>query len=109
MRFHSHPGPGVHLPPPVWVIGCMMLGLLLDRLAALPPLPLPALAASLLGGALMLAGSGAIAAGVIGIDSAGAFMNYVVVGFVWKTLMEVVLLPVTYPTIAAVRRAETSV
>ncbi|TXG84094.1 MAG: isoprenylcysteine carboxylmethyltransferase family protein [Sphingomonadales bacterium] len=65
MRFHSHPGPGVHLPPPVWVIGCMMLGLLLDRLAALPPLPLPALAASLLGGALMLAGSGVIAAGVI--------------------------------------------
>ena len=33
-------------------------------------------------------------------------MNYVVVGFVWKTAMEVVLLPVTYPTIAAVRRAE---
>ena len=47
-----------------------------------------------------------IAAGVIGIDSAGSFINYVVVGFLWKTLMEVVLLPVTYPTIAAVRRAE---
>ena len=47
-----------------------------------------------------------IAASVIGIDSAGAFMNYVVVGFVWKTAMEVLLLPVTYPTIAAVRRAE---
>lgn len=47
-----------------------------------------------------------IAAGVIGIDSAGAFVNYVAVGFVWKTAMEVVLLPVTYPTIAAVRRAE---
>ena len=47
-----------------------------------------------------------IAAGVIGIDSAGAFVNYVVVGFLWKTLMEVVLLPITYPTIAAVRRAE---
>lgn len=47
-----------------------------------------------------------IAASVIGIDSAGAFVNYVLVGFVWKTLMEVVLLPVTYPTIAAVRRAE---
>ena len=47
-----------------------------------------------------------IAASVIGIDSFGAFMNYVVVGFVWKTAMEVVLLPVTYPTIAAVRRAE---
>lgn len=47
-----------------------------------------------------------IAASVIGIDSAGAFMNYVVVGFVWKTAMEVLLLPVTYPTIAAVRLAE---
>ncbi|MBA1834188.1 queuosine precursor transporter [Corynebacterium wankanglinii] len=47
-----------------------------------------------------------IAASVIGIDSFGAFANYVVVGFLWKTLMEVVLLPVTYPTIAAVRRAE---
>ena len=47
-----------------------------------------------------------IAAGVIGIDSAGAFINYVIVGFLWKTIMEVVLLPITYPTIAAVRRAE---
>ena len=47
-----------------------------------------------------------IAAGVIGIDSAGAFVNYVAVGFVWKTVMEVILLPITYPTIAAVLRAE---
>lgn len=47
-----------------------------------------------------------IAAGVIGIDSAGAFINYVIVGFLWKTVMEIVLLPITYPTIAAVRRAE---
>ncbi len=50
-----------------------------------------------------------IAAAVIGINSTGAFVNYVVVGFLWKTAMEVLLLPVTYPTIAAVRRAETSV
>ncbi|MGV0346608.1 queuosine precursor transporter [Corynebacterium coyleae] len=48
----------------------------------------------------------AIAASVIGVDSASTFINYVVVGFLWKTLMEVVLLPITYPTIAAVRRAE---
>ena len=47
-----------------------------------------------------------IAASVIGVDSASTFINYVVVGFLWKTLMEVVLLPITYPTIAAVRRAE---
>ncbi len=47
-----------------------------------------------------------IAAGVIGIATAGEFVNYVAVGFVWKTLMEVVLLPITYPTIAWVRRQE---
>lgn len=47
-----------------------------------------------------------IAAGVIGISTAGEFVNYVAVGFVWKTLMEVVLLPLTYPTIAWVRRQE---
>ncbi|MCQ4622653.1 queuosine precursor transporter [Corynebacterium sp. CCUG 69979] len=50
-----------------------------------------------------------IAAGVIGIDSAGAFINYVAVGFFWKTIMEIVLLPITYPTIAAVRRKEEEV
>lgn len=47
-----------------------------------------------------------IAAGVIGIATAGEFVNYVVVGFLWKTLMEVILLPITYPTIAWVRRQE---
>ena len=47
-----------------------------------------------------------IAAGVIGISTAGEFVNYVAVGFAWKTLMEVVLLPLTYPTIAWVRRQE---
>ena len=50
-----------------------------------------------------------IAAGVIGISTAGEFVNYVAVGFVWKTLMEVVLLPITYPTIAWVRRQEEQV
>lgn len=50
-----------------------------------------------------------IAAGVIGIATAGEFVNYVAVGFVWKTLMEVVLLPITYPTIAWVRRQEEQV
>ena len=47
-----------------------------------------------------------IAAGGVDADHAGAFVNYVAVGFVWKTVMEVILLPITYPTIAAVRRAE---
>lgn len=50
-----------------------------------------------------------IAAGVIGIATAGEFVNYVVVGFLWKTLMEVILLPITYPTIAWVRRTEEQV
>ncbi len=50
-----------------------------------------------------------IAAGVIGISTAGEFVNYVAVGFAWKTLMEVVLLPITYPTIAWVRRQEEQV
>ena len=48
----------------------------------------------------------AIAASVIGIATPGDFINYVLVGFVWKTLMEVILLPVTYPTIAWVRGVE---
>lgn len=50
-----------------------------------------------------------IAAGVIGISTAGEFVNYVAVGFAWKTLMEVVLLPITYPTIAWARRQEEQV
>ena len=49
-----------------------------------------------------------IAATVIGIDSAGAFLNYVVVGFVWKTLVEVGLLPVSTAAIAWAKRAEPS-
>ena len=48
----------------------------------------------------------AIAASVIGIATPGDFINYVLVGFVWKTLMEVILLSVTYPTIAWVRGVE---
>lgn len=48
----------------------------------------------------------AIAASVIGIATPGDFINYVLVGFLWKTLLEVVLLPITYPTIAWVRGVE---
>ncbi|AWB84977.1 hypothetical protein C3E79_00650 [Corynebacterium liangguodongii] len=48
----------------------------------------------------------AIAAGVIGIETPGQFANYVIVGFLWKTFMEIVLLPITYPVIGTVRRAE---
>lgn len=48
----------------------------------------------------------AIAAGVIGITTWADFVNYVVVGFLWKTLVEIVVLPVTYAVIAYVKRRE---
>lgn len=48
----------------------------------------------------------AIAAPVIGIDSWGTFLNYVTVGFLWKTGIEVVLLPLTTRAIAWVKARE---
>ena len=47
-----------------------------------------------------------IAAPVIGIDSWGAFLNYVLVGYVYKCLVEVVIMPVTYGAIAWLKRRE---
>jgi queuosine precursor transporter len=41
-----------------------------------------------------------------GLVTGAQFINYVIVGYLFKTLMEVVLLPVTYPTIAWVKRRE---
>lgn len=49
-----------------------------------------------------------IAASVIGISTAGQFVNYVVVGYVYKCLLEVVLLPITYPVIRWVKQREPS-
>lgn len=49
-----------------------------------------------------------IAAGAIGITTVGQFINYVIVGYLYKTMLEVVLLPVTYPVIRAVKRREPS-
>lgn len=49
-----------------------------------------------------------IAAGAIGITTAGDFINYVIVGYLYKALLEVVLLPVTYPVIRAIKRREPS-
>jgi uncharacterized integral membrane protein (TIGR00697 family) len=37
------------------------------------------------------------------------FLNYLVVGYLYKTLVEVLLLPITYPVIAAVKRREAAV
>ncbi|VEH82532.1 conserved hypothetical integral membrane protein [Corynebacterium kutscheri] len=48
----------------------------------------------------------AIAAPVIGINSTAAFINYVVVGFLWKTLIEVLLLPITTQVIKWVKNRE---
>ncbi len=48
----------------------------------------------------------AIAAPVIGIATGSDFINYVVVGFLWKTLIEIILLPITYMVIAWVKRRE---
>ncbi|MBV7294430.1 queuosine precursor transporter [Corynebacterium sp. TAE3-ERU12] len=47
-----------------------------------------------------------IAAPVIGISTAGDFINYVIVGFVWKTSVEILMLPVTYAVIAWVKKRE---
>ena len=43
-----------------------------------------------------------------GIITGADFVNYVVTGYVYKTLLEVVLLPITYPTIAWVKKHEPS-
>lgn len=41
-----------------------------------------------------------------GIITGAEFWNYVLVGYAYKTLLEVILLPVTYRVIAAVKRRE---
>ena len=41
-----------------------------------------------------------------GVITGAEFVNYVLVGYLYKTLLEVVLLPVTYRVIAAVKRRE---
>lgn len=48
----------------------------------------------------------AIAAPVIGISTAGDFLNYVLVGFLWKTIMEAILLPLTSLVIRRVKKKE---
>ena len=47
-----------------------------------------------------------IAAPVIGISTVGDTANYVVVGFVWKTLVEVVVMPITYLVIYRIKAHE---
>ena len=47
-----------------------------------------------------------IAAPAIGITGFAAVANYTVLGFLYKTVLEVVLLPVTYPTIRLLKKHE---
>ncbi|GAA4763393.1 queuosine precursor transporter [Citricoccus nitrophenolicus] len=47
-----------------------------------------------------------IAAGVIGITDLPTFLNYVLVGFLFKSLVEIVFAPVTMWVIGRVKRAE---
>lgn len=49
-----------------------------------------------------------IAASALGIATGGDFINYVVVGFVWKTLVEIIIMPVTYLVVGWLKRAEPS-
>jgi queuosine precursor transporter len=48
----------------------------------------------------------AIAAGAIGISTWRDFITYVALGWVYKTLVEIVVLPVTYRVIAYIKRRE---
>lgn len=41
-----------------------------------------------------------------GVITGSEFLNYVFYGYVYKVLLEVVLLPITYPTIRAIKRRE---
>lgn len=47
-----------------------------------------------------------IAAGAIGIQTWQQFVNYVVIGFLWKTLVEIVVMPITYRVIALLKKHE---
>jgi len=48
----------------------------------------------------------AIAAGAIGISTWGDFVTYVALGWVYKTVVEILVLPVTYRVIAYIKRRE---
>lgn len=50
----------------------------------------------------------AIAAPVIGVTTWGQFASFVLIGFVWKTLIEIVVMPGTYAAVRHLKRAEPS-
>jgi uncharacterized integral membrane protein (TIGR00697 family) len=43
-----------------------------------------------------------------GVITGAEFLNYVIIGYLYKTLLEVVLLPVTYPVIRSIKKHEPS-
>lgn len=47
-----------------------------------------------------------IAAGAIGIETVSQFVNFVIVGFLWKTLCEILVMPITYRVIAILKKRE---
>ncbi|WP_154769423.1 queuosine precursor transporter [Nakamurella alba] len=47
-----------------------------------------------------------IAGPVIGITSPGDLLNYTLIGFAYKTAVEIILLPITYRVIAAIKKRE---
>ncbi|MDL9948250.1 queuosine precursor transporter [Gordonia sp. ABSL11-1] len=49
-----------------------------------------------------------IAATALGISTWGDFINYTMVGFVWKTLVEIIIMPVTYLVVGRLKKAEPS-
>ncbi len=50
----------------------------------------------------------AIAAPVIGVQTWGQFLSFVVIGFVWKTAVEIVVMPGTYAVVGYLKRREPS-
>ena len=49
-----------------------------------------------------------IAAGAIGINTVGDYLTYVALGWLYKTAVEILVLPITYRVIALIKRREPS-
>ncbi|GAB20470.1 hypothetical protein GOEFS_115_01100 [Gordonia effusa NBRC 100432] len=49
-----------------------------------------------------------IAATALGISTWSDFWNYTIIGFVWKTLVELMVMPLTYRVVSWLKRAEPS-
>lgn len=49
-----------------------------------------------------------IAAPILGISTAPDFLNYVIVGYIYKCAVEFILMPITYPTISWFKKHEPS-